>query len=80
MAVEILWDPDKQIAAFWDNTVDLAFGPVFSGPSADTEAQEFLDWYASNNPAQTDVRTLSDARLRQAVDFWCEQPTVSTDG
>lgn len=71
MAVEIAWDPIQQVACMWDNTTDTAFGPVFSGPSADTEAQEFLDWL------KDDPRQYAEAHLQRLAQDWCEFPTVA---
>lgn len=92
MAVEILYDHLKQIACMYDNTTDQAFGPVFSGPSADTEVQEFLDWLKQNGTAETlswsvaistgdgtDPRNYEPGELERVVKFWCELPTVNTD-
>ena len=92
MAVEIIWDATKQIACMYCNTSDHAFGPVFSGPSADIEVQEFLDWLKENPPhwsvattkyARTnpmDPRSYSADELERLVKFWCELPTVEPDG
>lgn len=44
MAVEVIHDEQKRIACFYDNTTDYAFGPVFTGPSAGDDADDFLDW------------------------------------
>lgn len=57
MAVEIAHDPAARVAIMWDNTVDFAFGPVFSGPGADVEVQEFLDWLRENGPVDGAERT-----------------------
>ena len=79
MAVEILWDPSKQVACMWDNTSDTAFGPVFSGPSADTEVQEFLDWAQSGAASREDVRAIPAEELERLARNWCDLPTVNTD-
>ena len=77
MAVEILWDPRHQVAAMWDHTTDVAFGPVFSGPSADTEVQEFLDWLENGaGETQHDPRAYSPAALERLVRRWCDLPTL----
>ena len=57
MAVEIAHDPAARVAIMWDNTVDFAFGPVFSGPGADVEVQEFLDWLRESGPVDGAERT-----------------------
>lgn len=88
MAVEILWDSSKQIAAMYDNTTDQAFGPVFSGPSADTEVQEFLDWLKESGSPHwavaspmifrgcdgSDASHYSPVELERVVKHWCDLP------
>lgn len=87
MAVEIIWDPDKLVAAMYCNTSDHAFGPVFSGPSADTEVQEFLDWLRQNGTPHwavadagvgdgNDPRDYSPGELERLVLFWRDLPTA----
>ena len=91
MAVEILWDDEKRIACMYDNTTDQAFGPVFSGPAANVEVGEFLDWLAENgtphwavadviaaNCTGHDPREYSPSELERLVKFWCELPTVGS--
>ena len=92
MAVEIIWDPRKLVACMWDNTTDQAFGPVFSGPSADVEVQEFLDWLRESAASASFVKSLSfegdgtDPRHYQAgelaelVKYWCDIPSVEYVG
>lgn len=48
MAVEIIWDQERQVAAMYCTTSDTAFGPVFTGPAANVEVGEFLDWLREN--------------------------------
>jgi hypothetical protein len=48
MAVEIAHDRQRRVAVLFCNTSDWAFGPVFTGPGAAEDAQEFLDWLARN--------------------------------
>jgi hypothetical protein len=45
MSVEILHDPDKQIACFYCNTTDVAFGPVFYGHDAGHNMWLLLGWF-----------------------------------
>lgn len=90
MAVGIVHDALQGIACMYDTTTDQAFGPVFSGPSADTEVQEFMDWLRENPPHWavavansgtdgTDPRHYIPSELESAVKFWCDLPTVNTD-
>lgn len=44
MAVEIIHDRARQVAAMWCNTTDTAFGPVFTGPTAYDDCEEFIEW------------------------------------
>ena len=87
MAVEILFDPKHEVACMWDNTTDMVFGPVFSGPSADTEVQEFLDWLRENPGDVSDARIAGDGTdpghypadpLEEIVKHWCDLPTVTS--
>ena len=87
MAVEISFDPVTETACMWDTTTDIAFGPVFSGPSANVEVNEFLDWLRENTPHWavattiameldgTDPRHYEADELARLVRFWCDLPT-----
>lgn len=88
MAVDILWDEANAIACMWDTTTDTAFGPVFSGPSADSEAQEFLDWLKENPGDVSDSRITGDGTdprhyppdsLEEIVRHWCDLPTLKEE-
>jgi len=56
MAVEIIHDPRRAVAAMWCNTTGQAFGPVFTGPGCEQDADDFIVWVASS-PDRTLVRT-----------------------
>ena len=49
MAVEVCHDAWRQVATMYCNTSDTAFGPIFTGPNAGTEAEDFLDWMRDGN-------------------------------
>lgn len=80
MAVAIMWDQDAQVAAMWDTTTDHAFGPVFSGASAVTEIEEFLDWLETSDVPWavgshvtgdgTDPRHYPPGDLEEVVKHW----------
>lgn len=47
MGCHILFDEDKDLACFYDSTVDVAFGPVMNGDhnySAEEMGEWFLKW------------------------------------
>ena len=48
MAVQIIHDHQQQIAAMYCTTTDHAFGPVFTGPGCEEDADDFLNWLARN--------------------------------
>lgn len=50
MAVSIIWDEGDQIAALYCTTSDTAFGPIFTGPTGDVDAEQFLEWLRENPP------------------------------
>jgi len=85
MAVEIAHDTDKQVAVMFCNTSDSAFGPIFTGPTADSDAEEFLRWLADGIPSgsidNADSRIIGDGtdprdypadRLEELVMEWRE--------
>ena len=85
MAVEILWDDEKHIACMYDTTTDHAFGPVFSGPSANVEVGEFLDWLKDVHHDTSDARITGNGtdprhypadHLEELVREWCGLPTL----
>ena len=87
MAVGIVHDALQGIGCMYDNPADQALGPVFSGPSADTEVQEFLDWLRENPGDVSDARIAGDGTdprhypadsLEEIVKHWCDLPTVTS--
>lgn len=58
MGLRILYDPDEPAACLWDSVSDWAFGPVFEGESAFTDAQAFIEWLPE------------DARKYEQNDLW----------
>jgi hypothetical protein len=74
MAVEII--SGTNIAAMYCTTSDTAFGPVFFGAGATSEAYDFLAWL-NDNPDGGDARGYTAEQLAQLVkDFWDAQTYV----
>ena len=46
MGVRVAYDQEVGVACLYCSTSGVAFGPVFDGPDANLEADEFLDWLA----------------------------------
>lgn len=85
MAVHVVYDSDLDTAALICTTSEWAFGPVFRGPDADEQAQEFVDWFASGAAARAateigvhqiagrsgaDPRHWDDQALEQLLNRW----------
>ena len=79
MAVEIIHDVRRSTAAIYCTTSDWAFGPVFTGPGCDQDAQDFLAWIARSpdcslmNPFGvdgTDARDYTDSGLQRMYGRW----------
>lgn len=80
MAVEIIHDRQREIAALICNTEMEAFGPVFTGPGCAEDAADFLDWLVRNPQPITpsinieytssDPRQFSDDALEAAHERW----------
>jgi hypothetical protein len=54
MAVEIVHDRQKRVACLYCNTTDWAFGPIFTGPGCNEDAEDFLDWLCRRGPDVSD--------------------------
>jgi len=65
MSVEIIHDVRRSTAALYCNTTDWAFGPVFTGPGCDQDAQDFLAWIA-RSPGSTWIAETACPRLADA--------------
>ncbi len=57
----------EDVAALYCNTSDWAFGPVFSGPDAADDAEEFLRWHERH---YGDPRTEADSDLERHYGQW----------
>jgi len=69
MGIEVLFDSEKEEAVFVDNTVGVAFGPVFHSSvmrEADEWAEGFLAWATGRS---IELRLLTD---RELSDRWME--------
>jgi hypothetical protein len=70
MGVRILHDNDRNMAAIYCSTTDLAFGPVFYADrehDADERAEAFLRWLPK------DARVYDGAELSLAFSEWLAQ-------
>lgn len=82
MAVEVCHDAWRQVATMYCNTSDTAFGPIFTGPNAGTEIEDFLNWIrdgdAIGHAARlvgdgTDARDYGPDVLERLVGVWRDQ-------
>ena len=64
MGVRIIYDSRNSYAALYCSTTMSAFGPVFSGPDADSDALDFLRWL------KVDARLLTDGALEGKYSEW----------
>lgn len=73
MAVEVIHDTYANVACFYCDSTDSAFGPVFKGIGAGDDANDFLDWLKVTERRHafphivgdgTDPRDYSDSDLR----------------
>ena len=82
MAVEIIHDRQREIAALICNTEMEAFGPIFTGPGCAEDAADFLDWlkehpqpiYSNIGGIDTasDPRQFGDEALDNAYRRWLD--------
>ena len=82
MAVEVAYDGGKGVAVMFCNTSDTAFGPVFTGATAEQDAEDFIEWLRENEEsvswsvasAQTgdgrDPRDYDAGELERVVNHW----------
>ena len=68
MAWEILHDENQKQAAFYCNTVDVAFGPTFSTRDYELDIVAFYKWWESN--VRTDPRTMENSDIRSKIREW----------
>lgn len=84
MSVDVCHDAWKRVACLYDNTTDTAFGPIFTGIGAGTEAEDFLDWIRDGHAIGrgmhkaiwadgTDPRDWREDSLRRLVEIWRAQ-------
>lgn len=76
MSVDVCHDAWKRVSCLYDNTTDTAFGPIFTGIGAGTEAEDFLDWLretghvlwgAANDGIWTEIGTVVAASETAAI-------------
>ena len=65
MAWEILHDENQKQAAFYCNTVDVAFGPTFSTYDYELDISAFYKWWDSS--VRTDPRTMEHSDIRSKI-------------
>ena len=68
MAWEILRDENQEQAAFYCNTVDVAFGPTFSTCDYDLDVIAFYKWWDSS--VGNDPRTMEHSDIRSKIREW----------
>lgn len=80
MAVRVLHDRREAIAALYCSTEGRAFGPIFEGDDADTDAEQFLTWLRTSDVPWavgshitgdgTDARHYPPGDLEEVVNHW----------
>ena len=68
MAWEILHDDNQKQAAFYCNTVDVAFGPTFSTYDYDLDVGVFYKWWDSS--VGKDPRNMENSDIRSKIREW----------
>ena len=68
MAWEILHDENQKQAAFYCNTVDVAFGPVFSTYDYEFDVGAFYKWWDSS--VRIDPRNMECSDIRSKLWEW----------
>ena len=91
MGVRVAHDRRNEIAVLYCSTSGTAFGPIFEGSEADTEAEDFLTWLRENEETVswavavardgdgTDPRHYDAGELERIVNHWRSLQTYVGD-
>ena len=69
-------DNETGISCIYDSVTELAFGPIFHDENS---ASAFLEWYASFEFNNADLRTLNDEQWRNLLDAWGMSESYDAD-
>jgi len=78
MGNQVMYDIDKDKACLFCNTIDMAYGPVFSGAGAESAGEicdKFLVWYYENyNDPRQDIPSILITRYVEFMDLFYDEP------